>query len=108
MVLIHCFLLLKNRFKTMVVRKTIFSISSGCSTFNAYNASCNLTFTFCKGSSFMGGDNTLLVFDLINSRVVKEGQVEDAEDSKQILDGLPKGHYVVYINGTSTQYVKTD
>mgnify|MGYP000979668508 CR=1 FL=1 len=56
----------------------------------------------------MGGDNTLLVFDLINSRVVKEGQVEDAEDSKQILDGLPKGHYVVYINGTSTQYVKTD
>ncbi|HRE68267.1 MAG TPA: hypothetical protein PLM56_12630 [Cyclobacteriaceae bacterium] len=85
-----------------------FSISSGCSTFNAYNASCNLTFTFCKGSSFMGGDNTFLVFDLINSKVVKEGQVEDAEDSKQILDGLPKGHYVVYINGTSTQYVKSD
>ncbi len=86
-----------------------FSISSGCSTFNAYNASCNLTFTFCKGSSFMGGDNTFLVFDLINSKVVKQGQLEEgAEDSKQILDGLPNGHYVVYLNGTSTQYVKSD
>ena len=84
-----------------------FSISSGCSTFNAYNASCNLTFTFCKGSSFMG-DNTFIVFDLINSKVVKEGQLENAEDTKSLLDGLPKGHYVVYINGTSTQYVKSD
>ena len=84
-----------------------FSISSGCSTFNAYNASCNLTFTFCKGS-FLMGDNTFVVFDLINSKVVKEGQLENAEDTKQVLDGLPKGHYVVYLNGTSTQYVKSD
>lgn len=85
-----------------------FSISSGCATFNAYNASCNLTFTFCKGS-FLMGDNTFIVFDLINSKVVKEGQLDgDAEDSKQILDGLPKGHYVVYLNGTSTQYMKSD
>jgi len=85
-----------------------FSISSGCSTFNAYNASCNLTFTFCKGSSFMG-DNTFIVFDLINSKVVKEGQLDDdIEETKQILDGLPKGHYIVYLNGTSTQYVKSN
>ncbi|MBX2894402.1 MAG: hypothetical protein KF763_03105 [Cyclobacteriaceae bacterium] len=84
-----------------------FSINSGCSTFNAYNASCNLTFTFCKGS-FLMGDNTFVVFDIINSKVVKEGQLEDAEDTKSLLDGLPKGHYVVYLNGTSTQYVKSD
>ena len=86
-----------------------FSISSGCSTFNAYNASCNLTFTFCKGSSFMGGDNTFVVFDLINSKIVKEGQLEEGvEETKQVLDGLPNGHYVVYLNGTSKQYVKSD
>ena len=86
-----------------------FSISAGCSTFNAYNASCNLTFTFCKGSFFMGGDNTFVVFDLINSKIVKEGQLEEGvEETKQVLDGLPNGHYVVYLNGTSKQYVKSD
>ncbi len=86
-----------------------FSISSGCSTFNAYNASCNLTFTFCKYSSLIGGDNNMfVVFDLINSKVVKEGQLENEEDNESILDGLPQGHYVVYLNGTSTQYVKSN
>jgi len=84
-----------------------FSISSGCATFNAYNASYNLTFTFCRGSSLIS-DNTFVVFDLINSMVVKEGQLEEAEGSKSLLDGLPKGHYVVYLNGTSKQYVKSD
>ena len=55
------------------------------------------------------GDNTFVVFDLINSKVVKEGHLDDdIEETKQILDGLPNGHYVVYINGTSTQYVKSD
>ncbi|QLH31464.1 MAG: hypothetical protein HWD62_02570 [Cyclobacteriaceae bacterium] len=55
------------------------------------------------------GDNTFIVFDLINSKVVKEGQLDDdIEETKQILDGLPKGHYIVYLNGTSTQYVKSN
>jgi hypothetical protein len=30
------------------------------------------------------------------------------EETKQVLDGLPNGHYVVYLNGTSKQYVKSD
>jgi len=85
-----------------------FSISSGCSTFNAYNASCNLTFTFCRGSSFMGG-NEFIVVDFASSKVVKQGLLEEGVDeTKQILDGLPNGHYVVYLNGTSTQYVKSN
>jgi len=62
-----------------------------------YRTGCNLTFTL-QG----------LGFDLINSIVVKEGELEDAEDTKQILDGLPNGHYVVYFNGTSRQYMKSD
>ena len=85
-----------------------FSISSGCSTFNAYNASCNLTFTFCRGSSLMG-NNEYVVFYLTQAKTVKQGQLEEGmEETKQILDGLPKGHYVVYLNGTSKQYVKSD
>jgi len=85
-----------------------FSISSGCSTFNAYNASCNLTFTFCRGSSLMGG-NEFVVLNLSNSTIVKRGQLEEGiEETEQILDGLPKGHYVVYLNGTSKQYVKSN
>lgn len=49
-----------------------------------------------------------VVFDLINSKVVKEGQLENEEDNESILDGLPQGHYVVYLDGTSTQYVKSN
>ncbi len=46
---------------------------------------------------------------LRSHKVVKQGQLEEGiEETKQILDGLPNGHYVVYLNGTSTQYVKTD
>ena len=56
----------------------------------------------------MGGIK-FFVFDLTHSRVVKEGQLEEGvEETKQVLDGLPNGHYVVYINGTSKQYVKSD
>jgi hypothetical protein len=85
-----------------------FSINSGCATFNAYNASCNLTFTFCRGSSLMGG-NEFVVVDFTNSKIVKQGLLEEGEeDTKQILDGLPNGHYVIYLNGTSKQYVKSD
>lgn len=85
-----------------------FSISSGCATFNAYNPSCSLTFTFCRGSSLMG-NNEYVVVDFTNSTIVKQGQLEEAvEDTKQILDGLPSGHYVVYLNGTKRQYVKSD
>lgn len=85
-----------------------FSISSSCSTFNAYNASCNLTFTFCLGSSLMGGDEYVVV-DFSNSKIVKQGQLEEGVDEiKEILEGLPNGHYVVYLNGTSKQYVKSN
>lgn len=89
-------------------KKMTFSISSGCATFNAYNASCNLTFTFCRGSSLMGS-NEFVVLDLSNSKIVKQGLLEEGvEETKQILDGLPNGHYVVYLNGTSKQYVKSN
>lgn len=85
-----------------------FSISSGCSTFNAYNASCNLTFTFCRGSSLMG-NNEFVVFDMSQSKIVKQGKFEEGmEETEQILDALSKGYYVVYLNGTSKQYVKSD
>ncbi|HNR73885.1 MAG TPA: hypothetical protein PKH83_03075 [Cyclobacteriaceae bacterium] len=47
--------------------------------------------------------------DLSNSTIVKRGQLEAGiEESNQILEGLPRGHYVVYRNGTSKQYVKSD
>lgn len=85
-----------------------FSISSGCATFNAYNAGCNLTFTFCRGSSLMS-NNEFVVFDMSQSKIVKQGKLEEGmEETKQLLEGLPNGHYVVYLNGTTTQYVKSD
>ncbi|MBX2894395.1 MAG: hypothetical protein KF763_03070 [Cyclobacteriaceae bacterium] len=53
--------------------------------------------------------NEFAVVDFTNSKVVKQGMLEEGgEATKQILDGLPNGHYVVYLNGTSKQYVKSD
>lgn len=55
------------------------------------------------------GNNEFVVFDVSQSRIVKQGKLEEGiEESKQILEGLPNGHYIVYLNGTSTQYVKAN
>jgi len=55
------------------------------------------------------GSNEFVVVDFSNSKIVKQGQFEEGlEETKQILAGLPNGHYVVYLNGTNKQYVKSD
>jgi hypothetical protein len=81
-----------------------FTISSGCSTFNAWNASCNLTLIFCKSSSF----SSYSVVDMKTLQVVKNGTVEDTEETSTLLDGLPQGTYVVKVDGKSTRYLKFD
>jgi|JI9StandDraft_2_1071091.scaffolds.fasta_scaffold35343_2 hypothetical protein len=81
-----------------------FSISSGCATFNAYNASCNRTMTFCKGSSLIAYS----VIDMKTLKVIKEGTTEDIEETNTLLDGLPEGTYVVTVDGNRTRYVKSN
>lgn len=81
-----------------------FTVSSGCATFNAYNSSCNLTFTFCKSSSF----SAYTVMDMKTLRVIKEGKVENLEEINALLDELPSGGYIINIDGNTTRYVKSN
>lgn len=81
-----------------------FTISSGCSTFNAYNASCNRTIIFCKSSSF----SSFSVVDMKTLQVIKNGTVEDTEEPSTVLHGLPAGMYVVNVAGKTTRFLKTD
>ncbi len=81
-----------------------FTISSGCSTFNAYNSSCNLTLIFCKSSSF----SSFSVVDMKTLQVVKKGTVEDTEEPSMLLEGLPAGLYVVKMDGKNARYLKTE
>lgn len=81
-----------------------FTLSSGCSTFNAYNSSCNLTLIFCKSSSF----SSFSVVDMKTLKVVKEGTIEDTAEPSTVLEGLPVGTYVVKANGKSTKYHKSE
>lgn len=81
-----------------------FTISSGCSTFNAYNASCNLTFTFCKGSSF----SSYTIMDMKTLRVIKEGMIENATEINAQLNDLPSGSYVINIDGNTIRYLKSN
>jgi hypothetical protein len=80
-----------------------FTINSGCSTFNAYNANCNLTLTFCKGSSF----SAYTVMDMKTLKVIKEGTVESA-DINALLSELPPGSYIINLDGNTTRYVKSN
>ncbi len=79
-----------------------FTISSGCTTFNVYNASCNLTFTFCKSSSFAG----YTVLDMKTLKVIKKGKMEDITEINTLLDELPSGAYIINVDGNTTRYVK--
>lgn len=81
-----------------------FTISSGCATFNAYNGSCNLTFTFCKSSSF----SAYTVMDMKTFKVIKEGIVENIKEINALMDELPSGAYIINVDGNTTRYVKTN
>lgn len=56
-----------------------------------------LRLPFARVHSFMS-KNEFVVFDLSQAKVVKQGLLEvDIEETKQILEGLPNGHYVVWV-----------
>lgn len=81
-----------------------FSISSGCATFNAYNASCNLNLTFCRASS----SSSYTVTDAKTSEVVREGIVGDRKETNKRLAELPPGEYTITVDGHRTRYVKSN
>jgi hypothetical protein len=71
-----------------------FSLSSGCVTFNGWNAYCNITRTFCKSSCFMSMMTELPpeydyeVISLTKSGTVKRGKVESEDDTESMLEGI--------------------
>lgn len=81
-----------------------FTISSGCATFNAYNASCNLDLTFCNSSS----SSSYNVVDVKTSEVLLEGAVDDHLATSKRLEELPAGEYIITVDGHSTRYVKSN
>ena len=81
-----------------------FTISSGCVSFNTYNASCNQYFTFCKSSWFSG----YIITDMKTLKVIKQGKVKDAAEINALLAELPEGDYVVNIEGNTTRYKKSN
>lgn len=81
-----------------------FTISSGCVSFNTYNASCNQYFTFCKSSWSSG----YIIMDMKSLKVIKEGKVKDTAEINALLAELPEGDYVVNIEGNTTRYKKSN
>jgi hypothetical protein len=80
-----------------------FTISSGCATFNAYNASCNQSFTFCKTYSM----SYYAVIDAKTLSVIQEGSIEDLEEVSKFLAELPAGSYIINMDGNTTRMVKS-
>ena len=81
-----------------------FSLSSGCATFNAYNSSCNLTFTFCAYGGYAmqyDGEEQLEyhVHNLLTNQLARKGTAAPADEPEMLKD-LPAGLYVLSIGDT--------
>jgi hypothetical protein len=80
-----------------------FTISSGCATFNAYNASCNVNLTFCKTSS----QSSYRIVDAKTLKVVEEGTFEGLVKTSKHLSELPAGSYIITLDGNSTSVMSS-
>jgi hypothetical protein len=94
-----------------------FSVPSGSATFNAYNSSCNLTFTFSAGYGYAPNMEFTLEDQVIRSysvvslssyKVVRDGTFTGKEGKKEVTRGLPRGFYAVTIDGKTKKVFVTN